>query len=71
MLDTNKWYNLNIMPNKNWIWCMSSIAIPWINNRLHRITKNREINFQLPELKKWRYSLTCWMWMIHGYLVVK
>lgn len=65
-------YNLNIMPENDWIWCMTTITIPWVDENIHKIVKWEKIIFNIPALSPWTYKLVCSaMWMTHWKLVVE
>lgn len=65
-------YKLTITPDNNWIWCMSTLVIPKINNEVHPIKKWIPISYTLNNLEKWTYRVVCWsMWMSQWEIVVE
>lgn len=67
-----KKYNLSIMPESNWLWCMTTILIPWVDENIYRVVKWEKITFNIPQLSPWSYKLVCSaMWMTHWTLIVE
>jgi hypothetical protein len=71
-IKANQKYELSIMPDRNWWWCMTTITIPWVDDSVKRIIKWEEIIFNIPSLSPWIYKLVCSaMWMSQWKLIVE
>lgn len=71
-LKSNQKYKLSIIPKSNWVWCLTTITIPWVDESVQRVIKWEEIIFNIPALSPWTYKLVCTaMGMSQGELVVE
>lgn len=68
-----KWnYEIVINPESNWIWCMSTLVIPKISNKINRVIKWEKIIYRISNAKEWTYPIICWsMGMFQGEIIIK
>jgi len=73
-LILEKWknYKITIVPDSNWIWCMSTQLIPKLNSKISYILKWQAIDYEIQNAKVWTYEVVCGsMWMLQGKIIIK
>ena len=72
ILEQNKNYKLNIIPEKDWYWCMINLTIPGIDNNVYLVKKWVPITINILNVKKWKYNIVCWtMWMKQWEIIIQ
>lgn len=59
ILEAEKNYKLNIIPKKNGTGCMSTLTIPWIDNKTHNIIQAIPIGIYIVNAKPGKYNIVC------------
>ncbi len=73
-IELKSWgnYKIIITPTSNWIGCMSTQVIPGVSNKVSRITKWVDIEYEIYNAKPWKYDIVCAsMWMTQGQIIIK
>ncbi len=52
-------YRVNITPSSNWLWCMSTLVVPWISRKVHQVKEGQPIIYEIYDAKPWKYSIVC------------
>ncbi len=65
-------YEIRINPDKNGLWCMSSIALPSVDKNIYPVQAGEEIVYTLQNPSPWTYTFVCSsMWMSQWTIIVK
>lgn len=71
-LELWKNYKLNIIPKENGIWCMNTLTIPGIDNKVYRILQWIPIWIHIVNAKPGKYNIVCSsMWMKQWEIIIK
>ena len=71
-LSKEKNYKLTILPEKNGIWCMTNLTIPWIDSTTYLVRKDTPIVITIAGMPAWRYNIVCaTMWMRQGEIIIE
>lgn len=70
-LEEWKNYKIIIVPQRNGYWCMQSLTIPKLSNKVHKVKKWMPIIYEIPNAQKWEYKIVCsTMWMTQWAIIV-
>lgn len=65
-------YEITIVPESDWLWCMNSVILPGINATPNAIKKWVPITYTIENAQAWQYSFVCSsMWMKQWTLLVQ
>lgn len=71
-LESGKSYRINIVPKKNWSWCMTTLTIPWIDKKIHKVTQGIPIWIEVINAKPGKYNIVCsTMWMKQWEIIIQ
>lgn len=59
VLEAWKNYQLIITPTSNGMGCMSTLTIPWLDNRVHRVLQDYPIITYIKDAKPGKYNVVC------------
>jgi len=65
-IELTQWknYTLTIIPDSDWMWCMSTLVIPKLSRDVHPVVKSQAITYTITNAQAWKYPIVCWsMWM--------
>lgn len=74
IVDLKAWWNykITVMPTSNWLWCMSTLVVPWISNEINDVKAWEPIVYKIYNAKPWKYSMVCAsMWMTQWQIIIK
>lgn len=72
VLEWAKNYELTIIPKANWLGCMFSMIIPWVDENSYLIKKWVPIVININNKKTWTYNVVCSsMWMEQWKIIIK
>lgn len=74
IINLKAWWNykITIMPSSNWLWCMSTLVVPWISNEVNDVKAWTPIFYKIYDAKPWKYSVVCAsMWMTQGQIIIQ
>ena len=52
-------YEITILPDSDWLWCMSSVILPGINSIPYTIKQWVPITYTIDDAQVWQYSFVC------------
>lgn len=65
-------YKIIITPTSNWLWCMSTQAIPKLSNKVSYVKNWVPIIYEMYNAKSWKYDIVCAsMWMTQWQIIVE
>lgn len=65
-------YKLVITPTSNWLWCMSTQAIPRLSNKVSYVKSGVPIIYEIYNAKPWKYDIVCAsMWMNQWQIIIE
>jgi hypothetical protein len=71
-LDAWKNYKIIITPERNGMWCMWTLTIPTISNKVHKVQTWVPIIYDLIDVKPWVHRIVCSsMWMVQWAIIIK
>lgn len=71
-LDAWKNYKIIITPERNGIWCMWTLTIPTISNKVHKVQTWVPIIYDLIDVQPWVHRVVCSsMWMVQWAIIIK
>lgn len=69
----NNWknYKLKIFPENNWLGCMYTLTVPWIDEKSYKVQRWIPIIIDVINKNKWTYKVVCsTMWKEHGEIII-
>ena len=71
-LQSWKNYKVIITPERNGMWCMSTLTIPTISNEVHKVQAWIPIIYDLVDVQPWVHRVVCSsMWMVQWAIIIK
>lgn len=65
-------YKLIVTPSSNWLWCMSTQAIPRLSNKVSYVKSGVPIIYEIYNAKPWKYDIVCAsMWMTQWQIIIE
>lgn len=65
-------YKLIVTPSSNWLWCMSTQAIPRLSNKVSYVKSGVTIIYEIYNAKPWKYDIVCAsMWMTQWQIIIE
>ncbi len=65
-------YTLEITPESDWLWCMSTIKMPKVDPTPKPIIEGTKITYNVKNLAPWEYDFVCnWMEMKQWSLLIE
>jgi hypothetical protein len=72
MLEAWKSYELVITPQQDWVWCMTTLVFPSLNDTIYQVRQWEPITYLLNQVPAWTYPLVCsTMWMSQWSVIVE
>lgn len=65
-------YKIIIMPERDGMWCMGTLTIPTLSNKINKVLQGRPIIYEIVNAKPWIHKIVCSsMWMTQWSIIIE